>query len=502
MNEPGIYLLKVSAGVALFVLPYMLFLRNDNNLRLKRIYLLLALFSSWLIPVWHPHILPPAILDTPRFLLDINPAGPQPVIHSAGGPVGISISDLAWYVYLAGILILLFRNAWFILKNVNMRKSEMTEDYHLYSGGDHAFAFFRNIYIPEHFECREDIDTILIHERAHIRQGHYLDLLCLEFTVLLTWFNPFTWLISRMMRENHEHLADREVLSRGVDPAHYRARILNQAFGTRIFSLGHPFNHSFTKKRFAMMKNMRFSKSGLVKVIFLLPAILITLSFISTGRQKESAVTGKVTLSDSGLPAVGAAVVVSNTTTGTVTGDGGVFSLGVSGRVRLVISYVGYTSTVREVSPGDRVTVTLDPARTEVDINNLPPEEKSPALNKEGEQTVSGNDIYVVVEQMPEFPGGRKALRDYVYSHLTYPGRAGQKNPEGTVDVGFTVTKDGQVKDIRVMHSSNPVLDKPAMEVFKNMPAWKPGYQHGHPVDVNLTVPVRFEPGRGSSLDK
>ena len=130
------------------------------------------------------------------------------------------------FIYIAGIIVLLIRNAALFIRLTKGRGESGESSDISYSGNDQAFAFFRRIYLPEHLKETKNIDAILIHERAHIRQKHYIDLTVMEFTLLLTWFNPFTWLISGMIKENHEHLADREVLSRGVNPAHYRAQLI------------------------------------------------------------------------------------------------------------------------------------------------------------------------------------------------------------------------------------------------------------------------------------
>ncbi len=151
-----------------------------------------------------------------------------------------------------------------------------------FTGNDHLFTIFTRIFIPESLKNHQNLDNVLLHEKAHIRQLHFIDLMLMESTLLLTWFNPFSWLISRMIKENHEHLADRQVLSAGVNPARYRAQLLNHTLGVNVFRLGNQLNHSLTLKRFNMMKKPRKSPMGIIKIAFLIPAILITLG-LTTG---------------------------------------------------------------------------------------------------------------------------------------------------------------------------------------------------------------------------
>ena len=147
---------------------------------------------------------------------------------------------------------------------------------------DQVFTLFTRVFIPGSLKNEQDLNTVLLHEKAHIHQLHFIDLMLMEFTLLLTWFNPFSWLISRMIKENHEHLADRQVLSAGVDPARYRAQLLNHTLGVNVFRLGNQFNHSLTLKRFNMMKKPRTSPVGIIKITLLIPVVLAILG-LTTG---------------------------------------------------------------------------------------------------------------------------------------------------------------------------------------------------------------------------
>ena len=103
------------------------------------------------------------------------------------------------------------------------------------------------------------------------------------------------------------------------------------------------------------------------------------------------------------------------------------------------------------------------------------------------------NEIFQVVEQMPEFPGGMNALVAYLSKNIKYPQDAQDQGVQGRVTVSFVVNKDGTVVDPEVMKSSNfASLDKEALRVVKAMPKWNPGKQRGKPVRVKYSVPVTF----------
>jgi TonB family protein len=187
-----------------------------------------------------------------------------------------------------------------------------------------------------------EMEQVLLHEQAHVRQLHFIDLILIELTLLVTWFNPFSWLISRMIKENHEYLADRQVLSAGIPPARYRAQLLNHTLGMQVFRLGNQFNHSLTLKRFNMMKKPRRSTAGMLKISLLIPAVFIAMG-LTTGRTpQEKVINGKVIFAATKEPAPGASIVIAGTTIGTVADLDGEFMLKVEGDPDVVVSFVGY----------------------------------------------------------------------------------------------------------------------------------------------------------------
>lgn len=98
--------------------------------------------------------------------------------------------------------------------------------------------------------------------------------------------------------------------------------------------------------------------------------------------------------------------------------------------------------------------------------------------------------VFGVVEEMPSFPGGQAALMRYIAENLKYP------DPEscvsGRVIVEFIISKDGSVKDPKVVRGIEPKFDEEALRVVRNMPKWRPGKQMGEAVEVRYTLPVSF----------
>lgn len=97
-----------------------------------------------------------------------------------------------------------------------------------------------------------------------------------------------------------------------------------------------------------------------------------------------------------------------------------------------------------------------------------------------------------VVEQMPEFPGGIKALLDYLCQNVKYPADAEKQKIEGRVIANFVVETDGSISNVEVFRPVFPSLDAEAVRVLSAMPKWKPGMQSGKVVRVKYTVPISF----------
>jgi TonB family protein len=104
-------------------------------------------------------------------------------------------------------------------------------------------------------------------------------------------------------------------------------------------------------------------------------------------------------------------------------------------------------------------------------------------------------NVFFIVEEMPEFPGGDLALRRYISDNLNYPVDAAENGITGKVYVTFLINKDGNVSNASIARGVHPSLDKEALRVVNSMPKWKPGKQRGKPVSVSYTIPVIFVQG-------
>lgn len=100
---------------------------------------------------------------------------------------------------------------------------------------------------------------------------------------------------------------------------------------------------------------------------------------------------------------------------------------------------------------------------------------------------------FTLVEQMPQFPGGEKAMMDFLSRNINYPQRAMENGIQGKVVVQFVVTKNGTIGEVKVIRSIDPDLDKEAIRVCKLLPKFIPGKMNGQPVNVWYTMPITFK---------
>ena len=147
---------------------------------------------------------------------------------------------------------------------------------------------------------------------------------------------------------------------------------------------------------------------------------------------------------------------------------------------------------VDSVKPEDEVQLmTADQASVEVQDAEVV-EEIAIVAEEIQEEEEEEAEPFVVVEEMPMFPGGEVELLKYIMEHTQYPEVAKENNIQGKVIVRFCVTAKGGVDKVEILKGVDPELDKEAIRVVKTLPAFKPGKQGGKPVPVWYMVPINY----------
>ncbi len=117
----------------------------------------------------------------------------------------------------------------------------------------------------------------------------------------------------------------------------------------------------------------------------------------------------------------------------------------------------------------------------------------APVVQTSKEVEEEDTQVFFIVEEMPEFPGGELALRQFIANSVKYPVIAQENGIQGRVYVTFVVDADGSISEPRIARGVDPSLDKEALRVVSMLPKWKPGKQRGKPVRVSYTVPINFQ---------
>ncbi len=112
------------------------------------------------------------------------------------------------------------------------------------------------------------------------------------------------------------------------------------------------------------------------------------------------------------------------------------------------------------------------------------------AMEEEEEEDA---EVFYIVEDMPLFQGeGLEGFRSYIQGKINYPPMAMENGISGTVYVNFVVNKKGQIAQITIMRGVDPSLDNEVLRALKAAPKWTPGMQRGKPVNVSMSMPVKF----------
>ena len=266
-----IYSLKVGACLAVFYLFFKLLLSRETFHRLNRIVVLAAMVLSFILPfcvitIYRELPAAPEMPAAEQFFE--APAEPQ--------PEPFPWDKAAALVFLTGAgatLLWTFGSVFGVIRMIRRgRRERLADGTVLVRIGRSVtpFSWYRYIVLSEK-DLAENGDAIVLHEKAHLRLRHSVDLLLTDLAGCLQWFNPAMWLLRRELRAIHEYEADEAVLDSGVDAKHYQLLLIRKAAGGRWYSVANSFNHSKLKNRITMMLRKRSSRWAVARVLFVLP---------------------------------------------------------------------------------------------------------------------------------------------------------------------------------------------------------------------------------------
>ncbi|MEL7586601.1 MAG: M56 family metallopeptidase [Prolixibacteraceae bacterium] len=474
MNSIVNYLFESGISLGLFTTLYLLLLRQETFFRLNRYFLLFGLFFSFSLPLLHLRIYEPqpvmlgevTVLPYRNMLATVSVYG-----TAVSERVVQTISTRTWLIvlYLCGfvffsvrLLIRLLQIARLVRRGKIIREQGMKLVVLDQETG--PFSFLSYVFVGGQLREQSGWQKILAHEFEHVRQGHSFDVLMLEVIAAFQWCNPFFWLLKRVLKENHEYLADQAVLKHEADPSFYKQVLLTRFIGSQM-RMANNFNYSLIKKRINMMSKIKSSKLSNVKTLSgILTAIALIMVFACEQKEmvtEQEELPGNVSVS---------------------LADGGVLQLsGDSNAIQKLQAMLEKNPDIEMTAEGPGLKITpKSKDMGEVSVVGF------------GEQAAKQDPVFFTVEEMPEFPGGELALRKFIARGIKYPSAAREKGIQGKVYVNFVVEKDGSVGRMKIARGVDPSLDREALRVMGSLPRWEPGRQKGVPVAVSYTVPINF----------
>ena len=543
-----VYILKSSLCLALFYLFYRLLLSKETFHRFNRLALLGVLALSGTIPFVKITIQNPTeagiLFDE---LMQIPEAmSPEASVSLPMEEVSAPFPWMALVLLVYGLGIVFFwgRHLWSFGRMCrvlrNSRREKMEEGITLFVHKEKVAPFsWMNIIVLSEEDMQESGETILTHERAHIKNRHSCDLLLAEVCVFFQWFNPAAWLLKQELQTIHEYEADEWVIKNGIDAKTYQLLIIKKAVGTRLYSIANSFNHSSLKKRITMMIKKKSNPWARLKYLYVLPLAAVAVAAfarpeisnelneissvkvndlasivkteevisVENSSDKKFVLNGQVMKYPAKTPLVGASVIIRGTTIGTISDADGKFQLSVKKGDVVVVSFVGMQTQFVPVEGNSNLVVWMrdDVQKMEEmvvyapDSSEAENEERGPVvfdmpIEKIEKDAASENEgtVYSTVEQMPMFPGGMQAAMEFLGKNMKYPVAAQKAKIEGRVIVQFVVDKDGSITKAQVVNSVSPELDAEAIRVVNLMPKWNPGKQRGQEVPVMFTMPITF----------
>ena len=527
-----VYILKSSVCLAVFYLFYRLLLSKETFHRFNRFALLGILLLSCIVPFMEVTVKEPTevhqqFLTFEELLLTV---GVSPV-EEAGNIM--LVSDFTWremllLVYLSGIVFFLIRTVWSLFRMLHLirdsrivsRENGITIIAHRKNIA--PFSWMKFVLISE-TDLLENGTEILVHEVAHIRKRHSIDLLVADICIFFQWFNPASWLLKQELQNIHEYEADECVINQGIDAKKYQLLLIKKAVGTRLYSMANSFNHSSLKKRITMMLKKKSNPWARLKYLYVLPLAAIAVAAFARPEisseldeisavkvndltaimkteevkspekhpAKEIKVQGQVLEKSTNAPVVGANVIIKGTTSGTITDLDGNFVISMPVGATLSVSYINMKT--KELTITEKLIGKIKSLKVYLEGEITTKTQEVVVVGYGGGEEASDEvPVFRVVEEMPEFPGGMGECLKFLGKNIKYPVEAQKAGVQGKVIVQFVVEKDGNIANPKVVRSIDPDLDGEAIRVISIMPKWKPGMQKGQPVRVKYTVPVTF----------
>ncbi|GIV32374.1 MAG: cell envelope biogenesis protein TonB [Saprospiraceae bacterium] len=437
------YLLKVSICWLVCYVLYVLLFRSETFFRANRFYLLGSLVLGVLLPLvpldslWYTEATTVAYTFQP-IVVGVESMGEAVVSASTSTGEGFPWGKALTAIYLAGVAFFTLRFFKGLLQLGRLRsqaKEVQSRPYHMYlTNEEHLpFSFFNSLYWSRHFEVDEvSRRQIILHEEAHIFQGHSYDVVLVELAGILLWWLPLPVLYKRELQNTHEFLADAYVI-RKFSKKDYTRMLLRHSIPGNAMGLSNAIFSSQLKKRLIMMTKDKSTHLASLKYLATLPLLAFLLISFSNGKTTNSTAHTEI------HPA-------SMYLTDTIPAD---------------------ASSANE-EPIFKMVEEMPRFQGCEDLENLP----------DPQELRSCSD---------------QKMLEFIYNNIKYPKEAIEAGIEGMVVVNFIIEKDGSITGEKIVRDIGGGCGEEALRIVRSMPKWIPGKQKGQPVRTQFNLPIRFK---------
>jgi TonB family protein len=454
-----------------FTLLYFLLFRNETNFGLTRKLMLSGIFLSMSIPFLDIQV---SSITIPSFNTNIAEfwlpeAGAQKAKNlSVDTQTSLDVMSIIGIAYCIGLV---FFAAKFVVQISGLIKilrlpATSLNGYKIIEidEEDVSFSFFKTIVVGRLSSLSDgERQQILNHEMVHTRQYHSADLIVIDLISILFWFNPLIRIYKNILIQLHEFEAD----ARSVEPSqvdHYcnlMAKVALQSSGIQFASY---FHQSLTLKRIKMMRTLKHKVSEwkMIATVLTIASLVITMACEDPDKPDADAqqIPGEALVKFNQFKGIhdGPSFMVENDSKKEITME------------TLTKEYGDVVSTATFATKSDGITREF--------------------YFLEFESLKNPENVFTVVDEMPEFPGGFEKLVEFMHANLKMPASIDE---DGKTYVSFVVEKDGSLSEVKVIKGFNKAADQEAMRAVKTFPAWIPGKQQGIAVRTRMVLPIVFD---------
>ena len=483
-----IYAIRWAVTLTLLYSLYRLLLQRETFHRLNRSVLLAILVVSPLLPLVPLHTDEPTAMDAvltkieePLMSLSSDANNADATIanqESENTASGLWVRYCA-YIYIVGVAVALTVYMFRLLTLMRVIRRSRRITHEMVPDSVHLMLDMR-IKQPSSWmhwifigpiDLKQNAETVLRHELAHVRMKHSWDVILCDLTCHLLWCLPFVWMLRQDLVDVHEFQADEAVLQGGVTLEDYEHLLVRKAVPTQFIPIMNTLRRGAVKKRFAMMHCGQSSKWSQLKLLYLVPALAACLWLSAQAEGYTTYLNGKLATQEE----------LESINPGT-------------------IEHVDVIHSQKTVLK-ETATESVETGRTRPGVRS--------------------DVTYDKPEQKPQFPGGDAAMQQYISQHIRYPNIAIENDAEGTINVEFFVEENGSITNVKALESSpasgksdivvtayrqvnsnisaldkdegNRALQESSEELIRGMPLFEPGRKQGKAVRTKVTLPITYQ---------